>query len=63
MKGNGIISNYLTDFSRIVMQSEKHKIWKLNKYMKSAKMPYIIYVDIESQLKKQMGVQIVQKIP
>ena len=30
------------------MPSEKDKILEFNQYMKSNKMPYIIYVDIES---------------
>ena len=30
--------------------------------MKSDKMPYIIYADIESLIKKKMDVQIIQKI-
>ena len=35
------------DFFGIVMPSEKDKILDLNQYMKSDKMPYIIYADIE----------------
>ena len=34
------------------MPSEKDKILELKHYMKSDKMPYIIYVDIESLIKK-----------
>ena len=30
--------------------------------MKSHKMPYIIYADIETLIKKQMDMQIIQKI-
>ena len=36
------------DLCGIVMPSEKDKILELNQYMKSDKMPYIIYADIES---------------
>ena len=39
-------------FCGIVMPSEKDKILELKHYMKSDKMPYIIYVDIESLIKK-----------
>ena len=34
------------------MPSEKGKILEFNQYMKSNKMPYIIYVDIESLITK-----------
>ena len=34
------------------MPSEKDNILELNQYMKSDKMLYIIYADIESLLKK-----------
>ena len=34
------------------MPSEKYKILKLKHYMKSDKMLYIIYADIESLIKK-----------
>ena len=34
------------------MPSEKDNILELNQYMKSDKMPYIIYADIESLIKK-----------
>ena len=40
------------DFWEIVMLSEKDNILEFNQYMKSDKMPYIIYVDIESLIKK-----------
>ena len=36
------------NFSGIVMPSEKDDILELNQYMKSDKIPYIIYVDMES---------------
>ena len=36
------------DFFGIVMPSEKDKILEFNQYMKSDKMPYIIYAVIES---------------
>ena len=35
-----------------VMPSEKNKILKFNQYIKSDKIPYIIYADIESLIKK-----------
>ena len=34
------------------MPSEKAKILEFNKYMKSDKMPYVIYANKESLLKK-----------
>ena len=37
------------------MLSEKDNILLFNQYMKSDKMPYIIYVDIESLIKKLDG--------
>ena len=40
------------DFCGIVMQSEKNNMLKFNQYMKSDKMPYIIYTDIESKNEK-----------
>ena len=40
------------DFCGIVMPSEKNQILKFNQYMKSDKMPYIIYADIESLITK-----------
>ena len=44
------------------MSSEKDNILEFNQYMKSDKMSYIIYADTESLIKKQMDVQIIQKI-
>ena len=35
-----------TDFCWIVMLSEKNNILEFNQYIKSNKMPYIIYADI-----------------
>ena len=40
------------DFCRIVKPSEKYKILEFNQCMKSDKMPYIIYADIESLYRK-----------
>ena len=37
------------------MASEKSNILEFNQYMKSDKMPCIIYVDIESLIKKTNG--------
>ena len=50
------------DFCGIVMPSERDKILEFNQYMKSDKMPYIIYADIESLIKKIMDVQAIQKM-
>ena len=43
------------DFCGIVMPSEKNNILEFNQYMKLDKMPYIIYADIESSIKKIDG--------
>ena len=43
------------DFCGIVMPSEKDNILKFNQYMKSDKMQYIIYADMESVIKKIDG--------
>ena len=40
------------DFCGFVMSSEKDEILEFNQCMKSDKMPYIIYSDIESLIKK-----------
>ena len=40
------------DFCRIVLPTEKNKIWKFNQYMKSDKIPYIVYTDLNSFIKK-----------
>ena len=40
------------DFRRIVMPSEKDNILQFNHCMKSDKMPYIIYADIEYLIRK-----------
>ena len=49
------------DFCGIAMPSEKDNILDFNQYMKSGKMPYIIYADIESFI-KLMHVHTIQKI-
>ena len=57
------------DFCGIVMPSKKNYILEFNQYMKSDKMSYVIYADIQSlfmltlnlYLKKQMDVQVIQK--
>ena len=41
------------DFCGIVMLSEKDKILEFNQYLKSDKMQYIIYADIESLIKNK----------
>ena len=43
----------LKGFYGIVMLSEKNNILGFNQYIKSDKMPYIIYADIESLIKKK----------
>ena len=43
------------DFCGFVMPTEKKKILGFNQYMKSDKMPYIIYSDIESLNRKLDG--------
>ena len=40
------------DFRRIVMPKERKKTLELNQYMKSYKMPFIIYADTESLIRK-----------
>ena len=42
-------------FCGIVMPSKNDKILEFNQYMKSDKMPYIIYADIESLTRKIDG--------
>ena len=37
------------------MPSQKDNILRFNQYMKSDKMPYIIYADLESLIKKIDG--------
>ena len=39
----------------------KNNILEFNRYMKSDKMPYIIYAEIESLIKKQIIIKIIQK--
>ena len=41
-------------FCRNVMPSEKDEILEFNQYMKSDKMPRIIYAEIESLIKKKI---------
>ena len=43
------------DFYGIAMPSEKDNILEFNQYMKSDEMPYIIYADIESLIRKIYG--------
>ena len=43
------------DFCGIVMPSEKDNILEFNQYIKSNKMPYIIYADIKSLIEKIDG--------
>ena len=45
------------------MPLEKDKILEFSQYMESGKIPYIIYADIKSLIKKkQIDVQVIQKI-
>ena len=48
------------DFCGIVIPTEKKKILEFNQYMKSDKVPYIIYANIESLIIK-MDVQVIQR--
>ena len=41
------------NFCGILMPSEKDNILEFNQYMNSDKMPYIIYVDVDSLIKKK----------
>ena len=41
--------------SEFLMLSEKDNILGFNQYMKSGKMPYIIYADVKSLIKKIDG--------
>ena len=43
------------DFCGVEMPSERNKVLKFNQYMKSDKMPYIIYADLESLIEKIDG--------
>ena len=43
------------DFCGVVMPSENDNILEFHQYIKSDKMPYIIYADIESLIKKIDG--------
>ena len=43
------------DLCEVSMTSEKDKILEFKQYMKSDKMPYIIYTDIESLIRKIDG--------
>ena len=43
------------DFCGIVIPSEKNSIFEFNQYMKLDKIPYIIYANIESLIKKIDG--------
>ena len=49
------------DFCGIVLKSENDKILEFKQYVKSDKMPYIIYADRESLIRKYIDVQIIQK--
>ena len=43
------------DFCEIVISSEKDDILEFNKYMKSDKIPYISYADMECLIRKISG--------
>ena len=43
------------NFCGIIMSSKKDNILEFNQYMKSDKMPYFIYTDMESLIKKIDG--------
>ena len=42
----------IKNFVELFCQPPKNNILEFNQYMKSDKMPYIIYADIESLIKK-----------
>ena len=42
------------DFYGVVMSSDKNKILEFNQFLKSDKVPYIIYADLESLIEKYM---------
>ena len=46
----------------IIKSSENDYILEFNQYMNLYKIPYNVYADNESLIKKQMDVQIIQKI-
>lgn len=48
------------DFCGIVLPSKKDNKLEFNQYIKSKKMPYTIYADLESLIKKYMYVQKIQ---
>ena len=50
---NGIILKHKGDFCGTVMPSEKENLLEFDQYMKSEKMPYIIFVNFESLIKKK----------
>ena len=49
------------DFYGTVMPSEKNKAMQFNQYMKSDKVSWIIYADLENLILKNMDVQIISK--
>ena len=51
----------IKNFVELFCQSPKNNILEFNQYMKSDKMPYIIYADNESLIKKQITVKIIQE--
>ena len=50
------------DYCRIAMPSEKDKILEFKLSMKSDKMSYVIYTDLESLIRKIDGCKKIQKI-
>ena len=56
------MKKYVKTFCGIVMPPAKNKILEFNQYMKSDKMPYIIYANIESLIRKKMNAKIIQQI-
>ena len=41
------------EFCRIIMPSENNNLLEFNQYLKSDKMPYIIYIEMESLTKNR----------
>ena len=48
------------NFCGIVIPTEKDNILDFNKYLKSDQIPYIIFADIESLIKKNIDVQTIK---
>ena len=45
----------IKDYYNVVMSSEDHKILEFNRYQKSDKAPFILYVDLECFIRQIDG--------